>query len=58
MTASDGAAGDYFGDSVAVSGDAAVVGADGADVGGNSYQGRAYFFERQLYGTYLPLIIR
>jgi len=40
LTASDGAAGDYFGASVAISGDTVVVGADGD----NSDQGSAYVF--------------
>ncbi|XYH97831.1 hypothetical protein ACMHYB_60445 [Sorangium sp. So ce1128] len=46
LTASDGAAGDDFGVSVAVSGDGstAVVGASLDDVGGNSDQGSAYVF--------------
>ncbi|MSQ08671.1 MAG: hypothetical protein EXR44_05165, partial [Dehalococcoidia bacterium] len=42
LTASDGAAIDYFGYSVAVSGDTAVVGAYGDD----SYKGSAYVFTR------------
>ena len=45
LTASDAAAGDYFGWSVSVSGDTAVIGAIGNDgVGGNS--GSAYVFTR------------
>ena len=44
LTASDGAAGDYFGHSVAISGNTVVVGADYATVGGNSQQGAAYVF--------------
>jgi hypothetical protein len=42
LTASDGAANDVFGGSVAVSGSTAVVGA----IGANSFQGAAYVFER------------
>jgi hypothetical protein len=42
----DGAAGDLFGFSVAVSGDTALVGATTASVGGNGYQGEAYLFTR------------
>ena len=42
LAASDGASIDYFGDSVAVSGSTAVVGADGK----NSYTGAAYVFVR------------
>ena len=44
LTASDGAADDYFGGSVSISGNTVVVGADGATVGGNSDQGAAYVF--------------
>ncbi len=44
LTASDGAPGDSFGVSVAVSGDTAVVGANGDDVGTNTDQGSAYVF--------------
>lgn len=44
LTASDGAANDEFGYSVAVSGSTAVVGADNHTVGSNSQQGAAYVF--------------
>jgi hypothetical protein len=44
ITASDGAANDNFGYSVAISGDTAVVGAYYDDVGGNMDQGSAYVF--------------
>jgi hypothetical protein len=44
LTASDGAAGDYFGSSVAVSGSTVVVGAPKHSVGSNSQQGAAYVF--------------
>jgi MYXO-CTERM domain-containing protein len=44
LTASDGAAGDRFGGSVAVSGDTVVVGALLDDIGANSDQGSAYVF--------------
>ena len=46
LTASDGAAGDQFGFSIALSGDGntAVVGAFGHTVNGNVYQGAAYVF--------------
>ena len=44
LTAADGAAGDLFGGSVAISGDTALVGADGAHVGLNRNQGAAYVF--------------
>ncbi len=46
LVASDGAAGDYFGVSVSVSGDTAVVGARYDDVGANMSQGSAYVFVR------------
>jgi len=45
LIASDGAAGDLFGRSVAISGDTVVVGADGDDVGFTD-QGSAYVFVR------------
>jgi hypothetical protein len=44
LTASDGAAEDFFGWSVALSGDTALVGAYGDDIGANSEQGSAYFY--------------
>jgi len=47
LTASDGAAGDQFGWSVAVSGSTIVVGAWLDDIGGNVDQGSAYVFNRQ-----------
>ena len=40
LTASDGAAGDFFGDAVSISGDTIVVGAENATVGGNTAQAR------------------
>jgi hypothetical protein len=46
LTASDGAAGDEFGFNVALSGDTALVGAIGDDVGANGNQGSAYVFTR------------
>ncbi|MEZ5125307.1 MAG: FG-GAP repeat protein [Thermoleophilia bacterium] len=46
LTASDGAFGDKFGESVAVSGDSILIGAPSADVRGDSAQGAAYVFER------------
>ncbi len=45
-TASDGAANDRFGYSVAISGDYAIVGAPYNDVGANADQGLAYIFAR------------
>ncbi|MGH9838494.1 MAG: putative Ig domain-containing protein [Blastocatellia bacterium] len=46
LTANDGAAGDRFGISVAISGDTVVVGAEAAAVGGKAGQGAAYVFVR------------
>jgi hypothetical protein len=51
LTASDGAAMDYFGGSVAVSGDTAVIGADGDDDNGD-WSGSAYVFARAADGTW------
>ena len=50
LTASDGAAGAYFGESVAVSGNTMVVGAYLATVGGNADQGAAYVFTESAFG--------
>jgi hypothetical protein len=59
LLATDGAAGDQLGISVALDGETALVGADRATVGGNSNQGKVYFFERQgLVQLYLPLVVR
>ena len=46
LTASDGAAYDYFGISIAISGDTAIIGAGSDDIGGNQNQGSAYVFVR------------
>jgi uncharacterized protein (TIGR03437 family) len=46
LTASDGAAFDNFGRSVAISGEKVVVGEDGADIDENRGQGAAYVFAR------------
>jgi len=46
LTASDGTANDYFGVSVAVSGNTAVIGAYNKTVGSNTSQGAAYVFTR------------
>ena len=46
LTASDGAAGDAFGVSVAISGSTIVVGTPSDDMGGNIDQGSAYVFNR------------
>ncbi len=50
VAASDGAADDYFGISVSISGDYAVVGADSKTVNGNTKQGKAYIFHRNNTG--------
>ena len=52
LLASDANALDYFGVSIAVSGDIAVVGADGEDTGGSS-AGAAYILERDGSGNWL-----
>src|SRR5215475_8513303 len=46
LIADDGAEGDQFGRSVAISGDTLVVGAPFGDIGGNFRQGSAYVFTR------------
>ncbi len=46
LSASDGAAGNQFGDSVSISGDTAIVGAFRDDIGANEDQGSAYIFVR------------
>lgn len=47
VTANDGAANDFFGCSISVSGSYAVIGAYGKDVGGNINQGCAYIFQKE-----------
>jgi hypothetical protein len=49
--AGDGAASDAFGHSVSLSGDTALVGAYGNDIGAESSQGAAYIFERNQGGA-------
>lgn len=51
LTASDAAEGDYFGYSVALDSDTAVIGADGNDDGGRS-SGSAYVFTRDGSGSW------
>ncbi len=46
LVAGDGAAGDNFGNEVAISGDTVIVGAHFADIGANFDQGSAYIFSR------------
>lgn len=43
--ASDGAAGDWFGYSVSISGDTVVVGAPQDNIGANTNQGSSYVFK-------------
>jgi hypothetical protein len=50
LTASDGAANDFFGISVAISGDTAVVGSYQSDVGGSVDRGAAYVFVKPASG--------
>jgi FG-GAP repeat len=45
LVASDGAPGDLFGYSVSLSGTNALVGAPGSEIGSNSSQGSAYYFQ-------------
>ncbi len=44
LTASDGTANANFGNTVALNGSTALIGADGSTVGSNTYQGKAYLF--------------
>jgi hypothetical protein len=46
LTSSDGAANDYFGSAVSVSGNTAVIGACNKTIGSNVQQGSAYVFTR------------
>jgi hypothetical protein len=46
LTASDGSAYDYFGYSVSISGDYALIGAPYDFIGANTNQGSAYIFQR------------
>lgn len=46
LAAPDSAASDYFGGSVAISGDYAIVGCSNKTVSGNSAQGKAYIYHR------------
>ena len=47
LTASDGAAGDIFGESISMHGSTLIVGAEFDDIGSNNEQGSAYVFERR-----------
>ena len=53
LLAGDGAVGPFFGRSVALSGDCALIGADDGDKGFQA--GAAYVFERQADGTWLEV---
>lgn len=46
LTASGGISGEWFGFAVAIEGDTAIVGTPEADVGGDSFQGKVYVFDR------------
>jgi hypothetical protein len=50
LTASDGVADAYFGNSVAIDGNTIVVGAPGTTIGGNPRQGSAYVFVEPAQG--------
>ena len=47
LTANDGAANDFFGDAIALSGDTLAVGAHAADISGMADQGAVYVYARQ-----------
>lgn len=47
LTASDGATSDYFGNSIAIDGDTAMIAAQSASVDGKARQGAVYVFTRQ-----------
>ena len=53
LAATDGAGGDYFGFSLSLSGERALVGAAGDDVGAAVNAGSAYVFERQISGAWV-----
>jgi hypothetical protein len=55
----DGSKDDFFGVSVALFGDTAMVGATGKNAGLGSNQGQVYFFERQpTFDLYLPIVVK
>lgn len=58
LVASDGASNDRFGDSVALTGDAVLVGAPEDDIGENMAQGSAYIYDFLTSRIYLPVVIR
>lgn len=51
ITSSDGAAVDYFGNSIALTGDTIAVGAFGANIGTKTDQGAVYIFEKNAGGN-------
>ncbi len=51
LVASDGAASDYFGLSVSISGDTAIVSAPYDQIGANTFQGSAYIFKQNMGGA-------
>jgi hypothetical protein len=51
LVAADGAENDFFGETVSIDGDTAVVGSAGADIGGNTNQGAVYVFSRNQGGA-------
>jgi hypothetical protein len=55
LLASDGTSDDQFANSLALSGNWALVGAPNATASSNDYQGAAYFY-RILLATYLPVV--
>jgi hypothetical protein len=55
LTASDGASSDYFGWSVSVNGDRAIVGAYGDDDNDPPESGSAYVFERDVMGDWVEV---
>ncbi|MFZ0545284.1 MAG: FG-GAP repeat protein [Candidatus Promineifilaceae bacterium] len=57
LTAADGTGGDEFGHALAVQDNTALIGAPSADFNGNDNQGKAYFFERQPYKIFLPMVV-
>jgi hypothetical protein len=46
------------GRAVALQGTNALIGGPAADFNGNDDQGKIYFFQRQLYEIFLPMVIR
>jgi hypothetical protein len=57
LVTSDAEDSEYFGDTVAISGDTVVVGASGED-GAGTDRGAAHIFALQPYRIYLPLVLK